>query len=453
MEKPFNPSEPIADGPLAEIPMIFQTGQIPDELLPKTVEDRAAISALQARVWPIDDKLVSSNAQRLERRLPIQNLCVLLASHILPFIRKAYRKAAGDQSHFQRDPKSELRAVSSFVQFALQVENPEYRADRRIYEMLSHQQLWLIHIWPNNAQGEVPITGELILKWLDGTFLLVALMSSAYAWLEWASLPDWPKKALEWLLGYEPCHDWYLVWELKRATQKSNKSLMACLTKWARLPDVAREDTPHYSGSNPEDRRMLYLAGEASLTRGWEEFPDPRGWIRTVAWRLRAAHKREDEAEHIAAHAHKIVLVSQEEWEKEPDKCEKERAGSNRLDKAINTPEERRMHLATPVNDPFAALLPSSNASVEDIHAALDWQKHCRAMGLSEDAVRLGLAKFALAKKEPGKNGRMKPLGRQRLAALLDLDGARLKAKEQELRRARPALMERLSAYGLGIDK
>ena len=47
----------------------------------------------------------------------------------------------------------------------------------------------------------------------------------------------------------------------------------------------------------------------------------------------------------------------------------------------------------------------------------------------------------------------MKPLGRQRLAALLDLDDDRLKAREQELRRARPILMERLSAYRLGIDK
>jgi hypothetical protein len=126
---------------LAEIPTIFQTGQIPDELLPKTAEDRAAISALQAEVWPIDGKLVSMNAQRLERRLPVQNLCVLLAMEILPSIRRAYRKAAGDKSHCRRDPQSELRSVSSFVQFALQAENPEnpeYRADGRAYERLRH---------------------------------------------------------------------------------------------------------------------------------------------------------------------------------------------------------------------------------------------------------------------------------------------------------------------------
>jgi hypothetical protein len=55
MEKPFSACEPIADGPLAEIPRIFKTGRIPDELLPKTAEDRAAISALQSRIWPIDD--------------------------------------------------------------------------------------------------------------------------------------------------------------------------------------------------------------------------------------------------------------------------------------------------------------------------------------------------------------------------------------------------------------
>src|SRR5260370_581442 len=51
MEKPFDPNEIIANSPLAEIPMIFKAGQIPDELLPKTPEDHAAISILQKAVW------------------------------------------------------------------------------------------------------------------------------------------------------------------------------------------------------------------------------------------------------------------------------------------------------------------------------------------------------------------------------------------------------------------
>src|SRR5260370_19953033 len=170
MEHSFNLSEPIADGPLGDIPTIFQADQIPDELLPKTPEDEAAISILQASVWPIDEKLVLKNAQRLQARLPVHNLCGLLALEVLPFIRRAYRNAGGDRSHFRRDAQSELRAVSSFIQFALQAEGPDCTAERRIYERLSQQQLSLIHIWPNSAQAEIPIAQELILKWLDGTF-------------------------------------------------------------------------------------------------------------------------------------------------------------------------------------------------------------------------------------------------------------------------------------------
>src|ERR1700730_14225 len=92
MEKLFDLSEIVANSPLAAIPLLFQAGQIPDELLPKTAEDRAAISALQSSIWPINDFL-ASNTRRLKQRLPMQILCLSLAEQILPFIRRAYRKA------------------------------------------------------------------------------------------------------------------------------------------------------------------------------------------------------------------------------------------------------------------------------------------------------------------------------------------------------------------------
>ncbi len=271
-------------------------------------------------------------------------------------------------------------------------------------------------------------------------------MFHACEFLRWLSPADLPRKALEWLLGYEPCLDWYLVSELKRATQKSDKLLMACLTEWISLPAVAPENTPHFSGANPEDRRMLYLAGEASLLHRWEEHPNPRAWIRKIAWCLRARRKREDEAEHIAADKSNIVIQAESEYKKHEE-------AYGRLGGAINKPEREPMYLATPVNDPFAALLPASKASVEDLHAALDWQKQCRSIGLSEGATRLGLAKIALAKKHPGANGLMRSVDRKLLADLLGIDEAHLEAKEQELRRARAALAERLSIYGLRQDK
>src|SRR5438045_8515254 len=87
---------------------------------------------------------------------------------------------------------------------------------------------------------------------------------------------------------------------------------MAYLTEWTRLPHIASEDTPHYSGTNPEDRRMLYAAGEASLLNGWEEHPDPRAWIRKVAWNLIKRRKLEDEDEYISAFAHGIEIESRD---------------------------------------------------------------------------------------------------------------------------------------------
>src|SRR4029077_2314900 len=105
--------------------------------------------------------------------------------------------------------------------------------------------------------------------------------------LDLLSPANLPPKALRWLLGYETCPDWYLAGQLRRATVNSDRELMAFLTKWTGLPDVGPEDSPHYSGGNPEDRRMLYVAGEASLENGWEEHSDPRAWIRAVARNLR----------------------------------------------------------------------------------------------------------------------------------------------------------------------
>jgi hypothetical protein len=163
-----------------------------------------------------------------------------------------------------------------------------------------------------------------------------------------------------------------------------------------------------------------------------------------VAWRLRARRKREDESEHIAAHAHQIAIVS------EGAVREKKREACGRLGEAINKLDRQPMPLTTSHQDCLAALLPASKASVEDLHAALDWQKHCRAIGLSEEATRLGLARFVLARKDSGVNERTKPLSRELTADLLGMDVSRLKAKEQELRRARPLLLERLSAYRLG---
>src|ERR1700730_13583527 len=119
MEKLFDLSEIVANSPLAAIPLLFQAGQIPDELLPKTAEDRAAISALQSSIWPINDFL-ASNTRRLKQRLPMQILCLSLAEQILPFIRRAYRKAVGDPSRVRREPQSELRALASFIHFSLQ---------------------------------------------------------------------------------------------------------------------------------------------------------------------------------------------------------------------------------------------------------------------------------------------------------------------------------------------
>jgi hypothetical protein len=75
MEKLFDLSEIVPTSPLAAIPLLFQAGQIPDDLLPKTAEDWTAISILQSRIWPIDQLLVSKIAQTLEQRLPIENLC------------------------------------------------------------------------------------------------------------------------------------------------------------------------------------------------------------------------------------------------------------------------------------------------------------------------------------------------------------------------------------------
>src|SRR6476659_1278459 len=119
MENRFDPNEIIPNSPLAEILGIFQAGRIPDELLPETPEDRAAISALQTAIWPITQTLVSSNAQMLERRLPLEDLCHLLALEILPFIRRAHRNAVANQPDVRRDHRSELRALSSFIHFEL----------------------------------------------------------------------------------------------------------------------------------------------------------------------------------------------------------------------------------------------------------------------------------------------------------------------------------------------
>jgi hypothetical protein len=444
MEKLFDLSEIVANSPLAAIPLLFQAGQVPDELLPKTAEDRVAISTLQASILPINDFL-ESNARRLEQRLPMQILCLSLAAQILPFIRRAYRKAVGDQSRVRREPYSELRALASFIQFQLQAQNSEYREVKSIYEILSGHQLCLIHVWPNISEANIAVSGELILKWLDGTFLLVAIMFQAYELLRWLSSAEYPQKALEWLLGYEPCHDWYLLSELRRATRRGDRSLMACLTEWSHLPDVAPEDTRHFSGSNPEDRRMLYFAGEASLKNGWEQHADPRAWIRSVAWNLRKRRKVEDEADHISAHANGIEIV--------PEEVGQEIEACGRLGEATNKPDRQSIPLTTAREDPLAALLPASRASIEDLHAAIDWQKHCRAIGLSDEATRLGLVRFVLARKDSGMHERMKPLDRELTADLLGIDVARLKAKEQELRRALPALAERLAVYGLGGAK
>ena len=348
--------------------------------------------------------------------------------------------AVANQPDVRRDHSSELRALSSFIHFELKAPNPKYDAEQKLYEILSHLQLWVIHVWPNVPETEVAVTGEMIVKWRDGTFLLVAVMRQAYELL-WALSPsNLPRKALDWLLGYEPCHDWYLVSQLERATRRSDKSLMACLTEWTGLPNVAPEDTPHYSGSNPEDRRMLYFAGEASLERGWEGYADPRAWIRKVAWNKAKGRKLQDESDHISAHAHGIEMVPEETVRKQ---CEV----GGRLGGAINKHDRESRPLSKPFGDPFAALLPASRASVEDLHAALDLQKHCRAIGLSEEATRLGLARYVLAKKDPRKGERMQRLDRELVAHLLGIDVNRVKAKEQELRRALPALAERLGVY------
>ena len=152
---------------------------------------------------------------------------------------------------------------------------------------------------------------------------------------------------------------------------------------------------------------MSYYAGEASLEEDWEDHPNPRAWIQKVAWNKTKARKLEDEAEYIKANANGIDLES--------ELCEKKNKESGRLDRlgqAINKPDRVQMNLRTSVSDPFAALLPSSKASLEDRHAALDLEKHCREIGLSELATRLALAQFALAKKDPVEKGRVQRIDR-----------------------------------------
>jgi hypothetical protein len=209
---------------------------------------------------------------------------------------------------------------------------------------------------------------------------------------------------------------------------------MVDLTEWTGLPPFARQ-TQHYSDGNPEDRRMSYFAGEASQEPGWQECPNPRAWVCAVAQRLRSRRKREDEAEHISAHRHQIAIVPEEQLR------ESERHSYNRPGTPINRPETQVMPLPTTVDDAFAALFPSSSASLEEFHAGLDLRKQCQEIGLSEDATRLALARFAL------------PNNRHFLGELLGFDDDHLKAKEQELRRARPALAGRLSAYNLSYKQ
>ncbi len=66
----------------------------------------------------------------------------------------------------RRDPQSELRFVSSFFRFQLQAENPKFKTEKKIYELLSQQQLWLIHVWPSSAETAVVVSPDLLQKWL-----------------------------------------------------------------------------------------------------------------------------------------------------------------------------------------------------------------------------------------------------------------------------------------------
>jgi hypothetical protein len=118
MEATFNPGEFIANSRLAQLRSLFETGQIPNELLPKTPDDWAAISLLKKHTSSITPVLISNNADWLKQRLPLSKICTLLALEIIPFLRHVYQRTATNKADVRRDHRLEIYAVSLFIEWS-----------------------------------------------------------------------------------------------------------------------------------------------------------------------------------------------------------------------------------------------------------------------------------------------------------------------------------------------
>jgi hypothetical protein len=432
--KQFDPAEYFPGSLLCDVVGIFTRGDIPDELLPKSAEDWAAISMLKRAFWNITDDTIAANARRLKQRLPVGRLCLALALDAYPYIRKASDWASTPSS----DTRAETVALANDIAFNLMAPSeggvPGESVDR-VYRNLSHSQLWLIHLWPSHPKMDFSPSAlpQRVFRWLDGVFLSVALSMQSRWLLETLAPHARPKSALDFLLGRTENCDWYLASEMRLRTQAGNEDLMEFLTtEWAGLPSLGPEKF-NFKNENPKDRRMRIAFGEASLEPGWETHPDPRNWLRKTTHNMMRRRQKEDERDFIKVKRCDHDLSRESDL---PPGYLNKNARPLPVSRGVvakGSPESA-IRLAPPVNDPLAAILPVSEVSINGLHFAQDIVSAAREVRLSDNAARLLRARAASC-------------DRRRQADLAGLSPQQLKATEEEIRRALPALREKLAPY------
>jgi hypothetical protein len=423
-QKEFNPS-----GPLGQIPDLIKHGAIPPEFWPVSDEDFAAIGILQ-REWAAHDpdllvRATTINFQSFPPSLFWRTVAVLAYPLLSPDAPLAQQLAAAWDAPLNLDGLDrqtcnlqEIAILAARLRDLFKHGPPAWSSEGQIYAYLSVCQTSLIHIWPDfsgNATRGVSI--RTMFKWLLTTFTL-ALTMQARAMLEalfvgiGTATPGLPQRAADWLLGRTDDPDAFVAAQA-RIYSWDGAWMQELAIQWAQIP-------PARLRQQPDEPRARELFVDQVMRRDWEQAADIRSAIRVGGIKDFDERRRGD-----------------------GEKTKRRRVSSDAhpLTTKRGTPDplaDERLKLGTSPAHPLeSSPLPVSEVDNHDtLNLAFDLVKACHELGVSDDEIRLWLARA----------GSMDRQIQSDIAGFRDEH--HLKAVEDKVHRAMSKLREKLAAYG-----
>jgi hypothetical protein len=420
-QREFKPS-----GPLGDIPDLIKTGTIPPEFQPVSDEDFAAIGMLQ-REWAVPDpELLVRIATVNFKSFPPGPFWRTLATFAYPLLNPdaplAQQLAAAWDARLnlngldRQTNLQEIAALAARLRDLFKHGPPAWSSEGQIYTYLAVCQTSLIHVWPDysgyTAHGASVGT---MFTWLLTAFT-IALTMQARAMLEalfvgiGTATPGLPRRAADWLLGRTDAADAFVAAQA-RIYSWDDEWMQELSTEWAQIP-------PGRLRQAPDEPRARELFVDQVMRRAWEQAPDIREAIRMGGIRDFDQRRRDDQErtkrQRVSSEAHPLTTKHGV-----PDPL-----------------ADERLTLPTSPEHPLeSSPLPVSEASHDTLNLAFDLVKACHELGLSDDEIRLWLARA----------GSMDRPIQAELAGIRDEN--HLKAVEKKVHLAMDSLREKLAAY------